>query len=145
MSARGATAHTKRFELIEHTADTGLRAYGVHLPDAFANAAYGLFSIMTDLRRVRQRRTREVAVEAHDIEELLFNWMNELIYLFDVDHLLLKRFDITEFNSKALRATCRGEGYDPSRHELRTEVKSATYHMLQVNGQNNTLQVIFDI
>lgn len=145
MSAGGTAARTKRFELIEHTADTGLRAYGVHLPDAFANAAYGLFSIMTDLRRVRQRQTREVAVKSHDIEELLFNWMNELLYVFDVDHLLLKRFDIVEFDSTGLRAACRGENYDPLRHRLRTEVKSATYHMLQVDSQNNTLQVIFDI
>ncbi|MFW6126504.1 MAG: archease, partial [Chloroflexota bacterium] len=60
VSAQGMTVRQKRFELVEHTADTGLQAYGAHLSDAFANAAYGLFSIMTDLRRVRQRRTREV-------------------------------------------------------------------------------------
>ncbi|MFW6149945.1 MAG: archease [Chloroflexota bacterium] len=145
VNAQSSTVRPKRFELIEHTADTGLRAYGTNLPEAFANAAYGLFSIITDLRTVRQRETRDVVVQAHDIEELLFDWMNQLIYLFDVDHILLKRFDMIEFGPTALRASCRGEDYDPSRHQLRTEVKSATYHMLQVNGQNNTVRVIFDI
>ena len=135
----------KRFQLIEHTADIGLTAYGSNLAEAFANAAYGLFSIITEPNRVREVESLAVAVNAEDAEGLLFNWLNHLIYVFEVEHLLFKGFDITEFTEHDLKATCQGERYDPSRHQLKLGVKSATYHMLKVNGEKDRVQVIFDV
>ena len=135
----------KRFQLIEHTADTGLIAYGNNLAEAFANAAYGLFSIIAELNKVREVESQSVAVSAEDAEGLLFDWMNHLIYIFDVERLLFKRFDVTEFSKRSLKATCWGEKYDPSRHQLKLGVKSATYHMLKVDGEKNRVQVIFDV
>ena len=133
----------KRFRLIEHTADTGLVAYGDSLAEAFANAAYGLFSIITEIRRVSEVESRPVAVSAQDAEGLLFSWMNDLIYIFEVERFLFKRFDIPQFNEHNLEATCWGERYDPSRHQLKLGVKSATYHMLKV--EKGRVQVIFDV
>ena len=72
----------ERFQLIEHTADTGLIAYGNNLAEAFANAAYGLFSIITELNKVRGMKSQPVAVSAEDVESLLFEWLNTLIYIF---------------------------------------------------------------
>jgi SHS2 domain-containing protein len=135
----------KRFELIEHTADTGLVAYGGTLAEAFANAAFGMFSIIAGLDNVREEESRRVKVRGPDMEGLLFEWLNELIYLFDVETLLFSRFDIVEFGESGLEAVCYGEKYDPARHHLKTEVKSATYHMLEVDAENNTVRVIFDI
>ena len=135
----------KRFQLIEHTADTGLVAYGNSLAEAFANAAYGLFSIIAELNKVREIESRTIEVNAEDAESLLFNWINHLIYIFDVEYLIFKRFDITEFTEHNLRATCWGETYDPSRHQLKLGVKSATYHMLKVDGGGNQVQLIFDV
>lgn len=133
----------KKFELLEHTADTGLIAYGHNLPEAFANAAYGLFSIMAELGGVREVELQTVAVSAEDTEGLLFNWLNELIYVFEMEKLLLKRFDITEFGERRLKAECWGEKYDPSRHQLKSGVKSATYHMLKID--KDQVRVIFDV
>jgi SHS2 domain-containing protein len=62
-----------------------------------------------------------------------------------VETLLFSRFDITEFGESGLEAVCYGEKYDPTRHHLKTEVKSATYHMLGVDAESNTVRVIFDI
>ena len=135
----------ERFQLIEHTADTGLIAYGNNLTEAFANAAYGLFSIISELNRVRKVESQTVVVNAEDIESLLFNWMNHLIYIFDVEHLLFKGFDISEFTEHNLKAICWGERYNPSRHRLKTGVKSATYHMLQVDRERNRVRIIFDV
>ena len=135
----------KRFQLIEHTADTGLVAYGSSLAEAFANTAYGLFSIIAELNKVREVESRAVAVSAEDAEALLFNWLNHLIYIFDVEYLIFKRFDITEFTKHNLKATCWGETYNPSRHQLKLGVKSATYHMLKVDREKNRVQVIFDV
>ena len=135
----------RRFQLIEHTADVGLIAYGKSLAEAFANAAYGLFSIIAELKTVKEAESRRVEISEDDMEGLLFEWLNSLIYFFDVEMLLFKRFDIIEFDRCRLKAICRGEKYDPSRHQLKTGVKSATYHMLKVNEENNQVQVIFDV
>ena len=134
-----------RFRLIEHTADTGLAAYGKDLAEAFANAAYGLFSIITEIKLVREIESREVAISGEDAEGLLFDWMNHLIYLFEVEHLLFKRFDLTQLTEDELKATCWGEKYDPSRHQIQLGVKSATYHMLEVDRKKNRVQLIFDV
>ena len=135
----------KRFQLIEHTADTGLIAYGSNLAEAFANAAYGLFSIIAELDKVREADSWSVAVNAEDDESLLFEWLNNLIYIFDVEQLLFKGFDIVDFNVCGLTASCYGEKYDPSRHHLKTGVKAATYHMLKVDRKRSQVQVIFDV
>ena len=135
----------KRFELIEHTADVGLIAYGGTLAEAFANAAYGMFSIITELYVVQETESRRVEISEEDWEGLLFEWLNNLIYLFDVEMLIFKRFDIIDLGGCRLKATCHGEKYDPSRHHLKTGVKSATYHMLEVDREKNQVQVIFDV
>ncbi len=136
----------RRFSIIEHTADTGVIAYGSTLAEAFANAAYGLFSIITDLRKVRAVESRRVEFKEDSLESLLFEWLNHFIYIFDVESLLFKSFDITEFDGQGyLKATCYGEKYDPARHQLKIGVKSATYHMLKVDREKNQVQVIFDI
>ena len=135
----------KRFRFIEHTADVGLIAYGRSPAEAFANAAYGLFSIIAELKTVKEIESRQLELNEEDSEALLFEWLNRLIYLFDVEMLLLKRFDVTDFDGRGLKAICYGEKYDPSRHQLKTGVKSATYHLLKVDKEKNQVQVIFDV
>jgi SHS2 domain-containing protein len=135
----------KRFKLIEHTADTGLIAYGSTLAGAFGNAAYGMFCIIADLNNVRETESRRLDVSDNDIEGLLFEWLNRLLYYFDVDMLLFKRFEVSILSDNKLEATCYGEKYDPSRHRIKTGVKSATYHMMKVDRLKNEVRVIFDI
>ena len=135
----------ERFELIEHTADVGLIAYGRTLAEAFANAGYGMFSIIADLDTVEEIESRRVEISEDDPEALLFEWLNSLLYFFDVEMILFKRFDIIDLEGSQLAAVCYGEKYDPSRHHLKTGVKSATYHMLKVDREKNQVQVIFDV
>ncbi len=135
----------KRFELIEHTADIGLKAYGKNLAEAFANAAYGMFSIMAELDTVREVESRPVEISEDDGEALLFEWLNNLLYLVDVHRIIFTRFDITEFSEWKLKATCYGEKYDPSRHLLKLGVKSATYYMMKVDKEKKQVQVILDV
>jgi len=79
------------------------------------------------------------------MESLLFEWLNSLLYYFDVEGLIFKRFEIKEFGEKRLAAECFGEKYDPARHQVKLGVKSATYHMLEVDRATNQVQVIFDV
>jgi len=135
----------KRYRLIEHTADIGLVAYGSTIPEAFGNAAYGMFSIIAGLGTVRETESRRLEVSDNDLEGLLFEWLNRLLYYFDVELLLFKRFEVSIMAENRLKAICYGEKFDPSRHKLKTGVKSATYHMLKVDREKNEVRVILDI
>jgi hypothetical protein len=75
----------------------GLVAYGESLAEAFSNSAYGLFSLIVEPNQVKEKESRKVTVQAQDAEGLLFNWINELIYIFEVERLLFKSFNITEY------------------------------------------------
>ncbi len=135
------------FELMEHTADVGIVARGETLADVFAQAALGLTSVLADPAAIEEREERAVEAEAPDREALLAGWLNELVYLFDVHGLLFRSFTVSEVTDTHLRAICHGERVDPARHELRTGVKSATYHMLKVKQENGgwRARVILDI
>ena len=133
-----------RYRLIPHTADMGLFAYGKSLDEAFANAALGMFAVMTDLRKVRETEERHISITEKDKEGLLFEWLNRLLYLFDVEHLIFKRFEVG-ISGTSLRARCYGEKFDPSRHRMSIGVKSATYYLLEVRENKPRVRVMFDV
>ncbi|MCX6011771.1 MAG: archease [Chloroflexi bacterium] len=137
---------TKEFEILDHTADIGIIAYGADLKQAFANAAKGLFSLITRLGDVEEALHRDIELTADDAESLLVDWLNELVYYFDAEGILFKRFDIIELNNSHLKARGYGEKADSARHELKMGVKAATYHMLKIEKNNGyRVQVLFDI
>jgi SHS2 domain-containing protein len=143
----GVLGNVKRFDFIEHTADTGIVAYGADPKEAFANAAYGMFSLMADLDSVEEEVCRHIQVEAADRESLVITWLNELLYLLDVERIVFKRFNITELSDTNLRAESWGEELDTARHNLRSGIKAATYHMLRVANEDGdtSIRVIFDV
>src|SRR3990172_6472296 len=121
------TSMEKEFEILNHTADVGIIAYGKDIKEAFANAAKGMFSLITELDEVAEIEYRDIELTAPDQESLLVAWLNELIYLFDVDNILLKRFHISQLNETHMKAKAYGEKVDSSRHELKMGIKAATY------------------
>ncbi len=136
----------KEFETLDHTADVGIIAYGADLKQAFANAAKGLFSLITNLDDVEEALHRDIELSADDRESLLVNWLNELVYYFDAEGILFRRFNIIELNDRHLRARGYGEKADRARHELKTGVKGTTYHMLKIEKDKGyRIQVLFDI
>ena len=137
----------KRFEFIEHTADIGVRVWGVTLTELFSNAAFAMFSIVAELSGVREASNHLIEVTSRNREELLVEWLRELLYVSDVRRYLFSRFDLVEMDETRLKAVCWGESIDPARHLLRTEVKTVTYHQLYIRESPGGLeaQVIFDI
>jgi len=136
----------KDFEILDHTADVGIIAYGNDMKQAFTNTAKGLFSLITELDSIEEVLYRDIELVAPDRESLLVEWLNELIYLFDAENVIFKRFDIIELNNTRLKARSYGEKVDSSKHKLKTGVKAATYHMLRVDTTNGCkVQVLFDI
>lgn len=136
----------KEFEIVNHTADVGIIAYGADMNGAFANAAKALFSLITELDNVEEVTYRDVELTAPDQESLLVEWLNELIYLFDTEQMLFKRFDITRLSQTHLKARSYGHKVDSSKHKLKMGVKAATYHMLKIEeGNGSKVQVLFDV
>ena len=136
----------KEFEIINHTADVGIIAYGADMNEAFANAAKALFSLITELDDVEEAMHRDIELTAPDQESLLVEWLNELIYLFDAENIIFKRFDVTQLSQTQLKARSYGHKVDSSKHKLKTGVKAATYHMLKIDKSNGgKVQVLFDI
>jgi SHS2 domain-containing protein len=135
------------YETFEHTADLGLRARAADLNALFAEAAACLFSaIVEDLAAVRPLQSVAVRIEGGDREYLLFDWLRELLYRFDAQHLLLGRFEV-RVTEAGLEATAWGEPLDPARHALSHEVKAITYHGLKVEPTADgwLAEVIVDI
>ena len=136
----------KDFEILDHTADVGIIAYGADLKQAFANAARALFSLITELDDVEEVLHQDIKINASDVESLLVAWLNELVYRFDTEGVLFKRFDIIQLDETYLKAKGYGEKADSSKHSLKTGVKGATYHMLKVDKTDGfRVQVLFDI
>ena len=136
----------KDFKILEHTADVGIIAYGTDLKQAFANAARGMFSIIADPTTVREMLRREVKIKATGLENLLVAWLNELIFLFDTESLLVKRIEINELDDTHLAAVVYGEKADRRRHHLKIGIKATTYHLLQIkHNRDYRIQVLFDI
>ncbi len=120
------------FETFEHTADLGLRVRATTLENLLEEAGRGLFSMMvTNLEDVRCLQEETYRIEGSAVEYLLFDWLNELLYTFESERLLLAEFKV-ELDSDGLRATARGEPMDLDRHRMEHEVKAITYHGLRV-------------
>ncbi len=137
----------KAFEIIDHTADVGIVAYGANLEELFSNAALALFSLIIEPGSIEEKLQRNLKVSSEDRDSLLVNWLNELIYVFDAEHILFCRFDIDSLSENLLRATCYGESFDPTKHKIKIGVKAATYHMLTLEKKTGgyKARVIFDI
>jgi len=141
-----ADSMKRDFEILEHTADAGIIAYGKDMPEAFANAARGLFSLIVDPDSINETLHRDVALEAADPPNLLVDWLNELIYLFDTEGTIFKRFDIIRLDPTHIEARAHGEKATSSKHEIKTGVKAATYHMLSITQDSGCqVRVLFDL
>ena len=137
----------KSYELIDHTADVGLLAFGKNLEGLFRNAACGMFEMMTDLKKVAVTFERSVHLEEKDVEDLFIRWLQELLYRFSVDRVFYREFQFKGLTEKKLSAVIRGEKMDEKKHLFKKEVKAVTYHGLKVEKteQGWVGEVIFDI
>ena len=135
------------FEILEHTADTGFRAWGSAPAELFENAALAMLSIAAETDRVDVREQITVETTGEDYESLLVNWLNEVVYLFDSDRFAPKEFHVEAIEPTRLRAKVGGEPRDPQRHPWKLIVKAVTYHKLEVAQRNGhwEAQVYLDI
>ena len=135
------------YRILDHTADVGLEARGGDLAELFSNAARGMFAIISCPDTIRPTKEFLVKADADNPENLLVNWLSELLYLSATQGILFCRFDIAQIDQQHISAKALGEPIDQSRHELYTEIKAVTYHDLELKKLDGDwiARVLFDI
>lgn len=142
----------KKYEYLDHTADVQLHAWGSTLKEAFEQCGMAMYGYMTELERVEIKEVHNLEAEGHDMESLLFHFLDELLFIFSADPFLIaKKVKITEFDTTNFKIKVRvaGETFDISKHSQDCEVKAITYSAMQIYGEpdreKKELFVIIDI
>lgn len=143
MSSRG-----RRF--LEHMSDVYVEAYGRTLEEAFEEAGLALFDVISDTRLVRQELSVDVEADGFDKESLLYNWLERLLLLFELDGFLASRIEVQSIEGTdggfVMKARVYGEKFDPRRHKHGIGVKSVTYALMEIEeGELKRLRFVLDI
>jgi SHS2 domain-containing protein len=139
---------TPAFEFFEHTADLGVRIHGTTLPALFTNAARALYAGMGEFQTTSDRRLKLVELGAETVEDLLHDWLAELLFEFTAHGMLGERFEFARLDTGRLVATVRGAPVDFAQSLARAEIKAVTYHQLRVEQMLDgtwRATVIFDV
>ncbi|UCC91522.1 MAG: archease [Candidatus Aenigmatarchaeota archaeon] len=108
------------------TSDVVFEAYGKGLNELFENAAFALFSVICQVGKIKPEFEKEIEVEGKDVKDLMFNWLQKLIEVVDIDNLFLSKFKVKEIGDTQMKAACYGERADPKKGG--TLVKAVTYY-----------------
>lgn len=128
-------ASPNRWEHFPHGADVGIRGYGATLAEAFEQAGLALTGIVTDAE-IAPLTPVEVSCEGLDIEVLLAEWLNAIIYEMAVRNMIFGRFKVS-LNGTSLRGTIWGESVDQAKHSPACEPKGATFTALRVAKESD--------
>jgi SHS2 domain-containing protein len=138
----------KKYRITKHQSELAVKVVGASQADLFANSAYTLFDVMVaDLDKVDCKDHIPLEIEGTDRDDLMVNWMRELLYLYQGSGSLLKDFQIREVKDTIVKAEVAGEKIDPDRHEIKQEIAAIAFHKSRMDKTGNqwTAQVIFEV
>ena len=138
----------KKYRITKHQSELAVKVVGASQADLFANSAYTLFDVMVaDLDKVDCKEHIPLEVEGTDRDDLMVNWMRELLYLYQGSGYLLKEFQIREVKDTIVKAEVAGEKIDPDRHEIKQEIGAIAFHKSRMDKTGNqwTAQVILEV
>jgi len=139
------------FEFIDHPADVGIKVTASTIENVFNDAAQALFAILYTPETVNHRRVYTISAHAPTLEFLVIEFLNELISTLDREDAVFGRCEIIslddEGDNRVVHARCFGEELDKTKHNVRTEVKAATYSGLMFKHINDyyEFQCLFDV
>ncbi|XP_072387262.1 protein archease-like [Diabrotica undecimpunctata] len=143
-----------KYEYLDHTADVQLHAWGDSLKEAYEQCGIAMFGYMTELDSVEILQSSEIEATGHDLESLMFHFLDELLFLFSCEPFLIcSKVTITEFVTEGeeyrIKCKCYGEEFTLGKHPQGTEVKAITYSAMQIVNEPAKKQfevfVIIDI
>ena len=136
-----------RYRVFDHTADLGVQVFGSTVEELFINGAYALFHLIADLDQVQLTEERIITAAGTDRNELWVNYLRECLYVFNGDGLLMRECVILSLDQSHVTARLRGEVLDPSRRQIKQEIKAVTYYQASVKKTKRgwTGKVICDV
>ncbi len=137
----------KKYRITKHQTELAVRISGSSQADLFANSALALFDVMTDPSTIEIREHIPLEIEGSNRDDLMVNWMRELLYLYQGGGYLLKEFKINQVKDTLVKAEVSGEKIDPDRHEIKQEIAAVAFHKsrMEKTGNQWIAQVIFEI
>jgi SHS2 domain-containing protein len=137
----------KTYKVFDHTADIGVEIFGQNMEALFCHAALAVFDLITDVQTGRATKKKRVEAEGDDREDLLINFLREVLYFVYGKGWLFKTCRIVKMEERRLVAELEGEIFDAGRHEIKTEIKAVTYHQVLVEQTSKEWRgrVIFDV
>ena len=106
-----------------------------------------MFDTMLDVRSVQTKTKVEIQTNGHDEKELLYNYLEELLLLFEVKQLALGSFAVISITAtKAetrLKGRAGGEPFERAKHNGKVEVKGITYHLMEIEKHPGKVTVRF--
>lgn len=135
------------YEILDHPADIRIRVFGSTLTELFINAAVAMMDIRSDRTQVRCEREMLIHVEANTTDELLVDWLQDILYLVETEKMLFREFRVESMSESEITGYGVGENIDFSRHELHYDIKAVTYHELKIKETeaNLMVEILFDI
>jgi len=133
-----------KYRLLDHEADIRLEIYGNTLEELFSNAASGIFQFIVDAEGKDAEKGKRIEIEGNG--ELLINFLNELLFLWDTEGFIPKEFSLKVSHNK-LTGTVAGCVFDPEKCTIKQEVKAVTYHKFYLKEENGIYkaQIILDV
>src|SRR6266545_154309 len=136
-----------KYRSTRRQSELAVRVTGNTQVDLFANSAFALFDVMADVDKIEVKERINLEVEGTDRDDLMVNWMRELLYLYQGSGYLLREFNIREVKDTIVKAEVCGEKIDPDRHEIKQEIGAVAFHKsrMEKTGNRWTAQVIFEL
>jgi SHS2 domain-containing protein len=137
----------KKYRTIKRSSDLAVKIFGKSQAELFANSGFALFDLLTHIERVETGEQLTLEVEGADPDDLMVNWLRELLYLYQRSGYLLKEFVVKEVKDTYIRGEVSGEKFDPDRHEIQREISAVVSHQsrMEKTGDRWTAQVVLEL
>ena len=140
------------YRFLDHTADVSVESQGRNLEEAFEQTAYSLMETITPIfKSIPVEIERIITIESEDKEALLFDFLTEFLYIFDVYELIFNTIRIHSIKKERekyyLKASAKGGKFNKLKHEPGTEVKAITYSFMNIEEKKNgvKINIVFDV
>ncbi len=126
------------YRYLEHMTDAFIEVTGNTLEEAFENAGIAVVDTMIDIKSVEEKTQKKIEIIAKDLNNLLYNWLEEIIILTITEGFATKRFSVqlTKKEGYNLVANIGGEEIDFKKHHFKLEIKSPTFHLMEIKQEN---------
>jgi len=135
-----------KFKYLEHTADIKFRAYGKNLEKVFINSALAMKNSLIK-KRIKKRVEKKIKVKGKDLESLMYNFLEEILFLLDTEFFILSKIKKIKINEKKFELEAELVGDLVHKYEFGVDIKAITYNEMFVKREGNKWisQVVLDV